>query len=65
MKRRYYGINIWNADDLPARLQGVKAEIDGRWVAARPMGWDSIWFRLKCAWRVFRMEADILLWYKQ
>lgn len=40
---------------------------DGRWVPARPMGWQglSIRQRFRCAWLVFTGRADVLQWEGQ
>lgn len=37
---------------------------DGRWVPARPMGWQGISLcqRIRCAWMVFTGRADVLQW---
>lgn len=49
-------------------LQGIftgeptLAEIDGVWVPARPMGFDSLSNRILFAWWVFIGKADILVW---
>ena len=37
-------------------------EIDGQWVPARPLGFYSLWHRIRCAWLVFTGKADALKW---
>jgi hypothetical protein len=43
----------------------TQKEIGGRWVAARPEGFGSIWYRLRATWLVFTGRADALIWHKQ
>lgn len=38
------------------------AEIDGRYVPARPMGLFGLHSRMRLAWAVFTGEADALIW---
>lgn len=40
---------------------------DGRWVAARPLGWSGLCLRqrLRAAWLVFTGRADVLQWTGQ
>ena len=40
----------------------VETEDGGIWVPARPLGFYSIWSRLKLSWMVFTGKADALLW---
>lgn len=35
------------------------------WVIARPEGYKSFWFTLKCAWKVLTHQADIVIWEEQ
>lgn len=58
-------VNVFYADQLADRLNNVTAKVDGRWVAARPIGYIGFFHRVRCAWEVFRGRADILKWYKQ
>lgn len=54
--------NLFLADQL--RDWGVATEIDGRWVAARPLGYQG-WMplhRLRLAWGVFTGRYDALRW---
>ena len=34
----------------------------GKWVPARPLGFQSIWTRFSAAWLVFTGKADALIW---
>jgi hypothetical protein len=45
-----------------AELNESAVEINGRWVAARPLGFCSFYRRIKGAWLVFTGRADVLLW---
>lgn len=36
----------------------------GKWGTARPVGYISFWYTLQCALKVFRGEADIVVWEK-
>lgn len=38
------------------------ANINGRWIPARPLRCDSIWYRLKIAYLVFTGKYDALDW---
>lgn len=38
---------------------------DGRYVPARPIGWQSWHIRFRAAWLVFRGDADALVWESQ
>jgi len=42
-----------------------QANIDNRWVAARPEGLWSFRYRLKATWLVFTGKADALIWFRQ
>ena len=45
-----------------------QVEIDGRWVAARPMrmpGLDGLMIKLKSMWLILTDRADAVIWYKQ
>lgn len=33
-----------------------------RWVPMRPIGYIGIAYRIRCAWRVLRGQADIVQW---
>ena len=49
---------IYELCEIQALTRGVSAEINGRWVPARPIGYPSLWHRLKAAWLVFTGTAD-------
>lgn len=56
---------IYTPASLKQATVGVSCGLpDGRWVAARPMGWQglSLRTRLRCAWLVFTGRADVLQW---
>jgi hypothetical protein len=36
--------------------------INGRWVPARPLGFQSFFSRVRCTWLVFTGKADALVW---
>jgi len=40
----------------------TQAEINGRWVPARPVGYYSWRYRVKAAWLVFTGKCDALRW---
>ena len=45
-------LHSWNND----------AEINGKWVPARPIGLHSLANRIRLAWLVFTGKADALIW---
>lgn len=50
------------------RMDNCQKEVKpGRWVAARPLGWQGLCLfkRLKAAWAVFTGRADVLRWEGQ
>lgn len=52
---------IWTLEHLVKDVQQSQAEINGRWVPARPYPPPFAW-RLKAAWEVFRGRADAFTW---
>lgn len=46
-------------------LVNTTANIDGKWVPARPMPFISLARRFKLAWWVFTGKADALTWFGQ
>lgn len=40
----------------------VATKINGNYVPARPLGFQSVFERFKCAWLVFTGRADALIW---
>ena len=53
---------IYNVDDL--RNLDAFAFINNQLVTARPFGWQgfNVFYRLRCAWKVFSGKADVLEW---
>lgn len=43
-------------------LDDFQAEVDGKWVPARPLGYPSLIHRIKAAWLVFSGKADAVTW---
>ncbi len=60
---------VYSAEDLkPSEHCQVAVGLpDGRWVRARPLGFQALMLRerLKQAWRVFMGHADVLEWIEQ
>ena len=56
---------VYNADSL--KNWSEQAEVDGKWVCARPINYQVVPFfqKLKIAWRGFRGKYDALEWTKQ
>lgn len=42
--------------------QHTSAGINGKWVPARPIGFQSLGSRLRATWLVFTGRADALIW---
>ena len=40
----------------------TQAEINGKWVPCRPIGFFSVFYRVRAAWMVFTSKADVLTW---
>lgn len=57
---------LYTADEL-RRWQCDAGLPDGRWVAARPMGWPglALRLRLRLAWAVFTGRYDAVKWIDQ
>lgn len=53
---------IYMRPDLCEWVGQCQTEINGRWVPARPMGFSSIWYRIKATWLVWTGRADALIW---
>ena len=53
---------IYSLEGLLKSIKGEQAEIDGKWVPARPLGFYSIGHRIKAAWLVFTGKADAVTW---
>lgn len=59
---------VYTPESLQRRTANLKAGLpDGRWVAARPYGWQglSVKARLRAAWMVFTGRWDALRWEGQ
>ena len=54
--------NVWKLRDLLNSIQSCSAEIDGKWIPARPIGFFSIGHRIRAALAVFTGKADALIW---
>lgn len=55
--------NICHVESVVRNAAEVQAGLpDGRYVPARPFGWQSWTMRWKAAWLVFTGKADALLW---
>lgn len=54
--------NIMGLMETITTANSTQAEIDGKWVPARPEGYFSIRSRIRCAWMVFTGQADALVW---
>ncbi|PUB80894.1 MAG: hypothetical protein DBP02_19820 [gamma proteobacterium symbiont of Ctena orbiculata] len=52
---------IYNLLDLNGPHNSM-AEINGKWVPARPLGFFSIWHRFECAWLAFTGQVDLVRW---
>lgn len=61
--------NVYTPEQLRSEpLTNIQAGLpDGRWVAARPMGWQGLCLRkrLRAAWMVFTGRWDALRWEGQ
>ena len=54
------------ADEVAKSAQENQAGLpDGRWVAARPIPYWGVRWRLRQAWDVLRGKADALYWHGQ
>jgi len=54
--------NVWTISGLAKAVSSCSAEINGRWVPARPLGFASFSSRVRIAWLVFTGRADALIW---
>ena len=56
--------SLWEFRQLQnyGELVGAEAQINGKWVPARPLGLGTIVSRLKLAWMVFTGKADAVVW---
>ena len=56
------GINIWNLKDLLKSSGEVAAEIDGKWIPARPYGWSDWKTKLRAIKLILTEKADVVVW---
>ena len=54
--------SIHHLGDILRCVSTCSAEINGKWVPARPLGFSSWLYRCKAAWIVFTGKADALVW---
>lgn len=54
--------SIFHLSSLIDNSRTTAVQINGKWVPARPIGFYSFWYRLKCAWLAFRGECDLVKW---
>jgi hypothetical protein len=52
---------MWTLPEIVKSMAENHAEVNGRWVAARPLV-GSLWSRLRDAWEVIRARADAFIW---
>lgn len=53
---------LFSLDDLIFLANTTAVEIDGEWVPARPVGYNSLRLRLATAWGVFTGKYDAVKW---
>jgi hypothetical protein len=56
---------MWTLENLMECASSTQAEINGRWVPARPLsgyGLYGLWLRMCAAWAVLRGKADAFTW---
>ena len=55
--------NIFTLENVLSGIAGnSSANINDKWVPARPLGYSSWRYRLKATWLVFSGRADVLIW---
>ena len=54
--------SIIRIDTAVKSAETTQTGINGRWVAASPLGFPSLVYRVKAAWLVFTGKADALTW---
>jgi hypothetical protein len=60
---RQYSPNIIDVCSVVRNASQLQAGLpDGRYVPARPIGWQSFGQRFRAAWLVFTGRADALTW---
>lgn len=53
---------IMTVESVDYCLCNSTAQINGKWVPARPLGYPAFWYRVKATWMVFTGKADALVW---
>ncbi len=54
---------IWQLSDVMRSANHTSVLLaGGKWVPARPLGFQSMWTRFSAAWLVFTGKADALIW---
>lgn len=56
------GINIWSLEGLIKSTQSCAAEIEGKWVPARPYGWSDWKTKLRAIKLILTDKADLVIW---
>lgn len=54
--------NLYDVYAVDSIINSVAANINGKWVPARSLGFYSVWERFRLAWMVFTGKADALVW---
>jgi len=56
--------NVWTLKSLLHSVHSAQAQINNKWVPARPLGLLGLELRirLKAAWVVFLGKADVVVW---
>jgi hypothetical protein len=55
--------NLFKVEDLLDTQAGyTSTNINGKWLPARPEGYQSLWSRMYCAWLIFTGKADAVIW---
>ena len=58
--KKYPG--IFRLQNLLNQIKSESVYLDGDYVPARPMGFQSLGSRVHCAWLVFTGRADAVIW---
>lgn len=55
---------IWTLKELQQDVNGCMANINNKWVPARPINWTCRSFKEKCkeAWMVFVGKGEVFTW---
>lgn len=56
------GINIWQMQDLFKSANEAHAQIDGKWVPARPYGWSDWKTKFNAIKLILTDKADLVIW---